>query len=57
MKAVREITVTREEIEMIKNFFEVCAIHDIEDDNRLDFLEAIACEDKEWYGIDIVIKG
>ena len=57
MKAVREITVTREEIEMIKNFFEVCAVHDIEDDNRLDFLEAIACEDKEWYGIDIVIKG
>lgn len=56
MKAIREIIVTREEIETIKSFFEVCEIHDIESGYSIDFLEAIANEDKEFYGIDIVIK-
>lgn len=57
MKAVREIIVTREEIDMINNFFEACEAHEIGDDNMLDFLEAIANKDTTWYGIDIVIKG
>lgn len=57
MKAVREIIVTREEIDMINNFFEACEAHEIGDDNMLDFLEAIANKDTTWYGIDIMIKG
>ena len=57
MKAVNEIIVTREEIEMIKEFFEVCEKHEVEDYDRLTLLEAIVNEDKEYCGIDIVIKG
>lgn len=57
MKAIKEIIVTREEIDMINDFFEVCEKHDVEDDNMLDLLEAIANKDMEWQGIDIVIKG
>lgn len=56
MKAVREIVVTREEVEIIKNFFEACEVHDIGEDDMPDFLEAIADGNREWYGIDIVIK-
>lgn len=56
MKAVREIIVTREEIDMINDFFEACEAHEVEEDNMLDFLEAVANKDRTWYGIDIVIK-
>lgn len=57
MKAIKEVTVTREEIEMIESFFEVCKKYDIDSYDGVAFLEAIANEDREFYGIDIVIKG
>lgn len=57
MKAVKEIVVTREEVEMINNFFEACEKLEVAGYDRLTFLEAITDEDKEYYGIDIVIRG
>lgn len=57
MKARRkEITVTRKEIEMIEDFFEACDRLEVAEVNTLGFLEAIADEDEEYLGIDIVIK-
>lgn len=56
MKAVNEIIVTREEIKIIKNFFEVCEKLEVEEYGRLDLLESIANEDKEYCGINIIIK-
>lgn len=57
MKAVKEIVVTREEVKMINNFLEACEKFEVEDYDRLVFLEAIADEDEEYCGIDIVIRG
>ena len=57
MKARKEIIVTREEVAMIDSFLEICERHDIEYYDRLDFLEAIANEEREFYGIDIIIRG
>lgn len=57
MKAVKEIVVTREEVKMINNFFEACEKLEVEDYDRLAFLETIADEDEEYYVIDIVIRG
>ena len=56
MKAVREIVVTREEVEIINNFFEACNMHEVEAEDMPDFLEAIADGNREWRGIDIVFK-
>ena len=57
MKAIKEVTVTREEIEMIESFFEVCEKYDLDSYDRFAFLEAIVNEDREFFGIDIIIKG
>lgn len=58
MKAIREIIVTREEVEMIKNFLEVCEKFDIYDyDDKFEFLMTIVEEEKEFWDIDIIIKG
>ena len=57
MKAIKEVTVTREEIEMIESFFEVCEKYDLDFCDRFAFLEAIVNEDREFFGIDIIIKG
>lgn len=57
MKAIKEVTVTREEIEMIESFLEVCEKCDISSYDVLAFLEAIVSEDREFFGIDIIIKG
>lgn len=57
MKAIKEVTVTREEIEMIESFFEVCEKYDIDSYDGFAFLEAIVNEDREFFDIDIVIKG
>ena len=56
MKAVREIVITREEVEIINNFFEACNMHEVEAEDMPDFLEAIADGNREWRGIDIVFK-
>ena len=57
MKAIREIIVTREEVEMFKNFLEVCEKFDFCDYDKFELLMTIVEEEeKEFWDIDIVIK-
>lgn len=57
MKARKEITVTRKEIEMIDDFFVACNSLEVEVCDMLNFLEAIVDEEEEYCGIDIIIRG
>lgn len=56
MKTFKEVIVTREEIKMINDFLEACEKFDMAECDILAFLEAIADEDEEYCGIDIVIR-